>query len=75
MSQDNKQPPEIPKKIVAITAVLLSVCVGIYAALVQNIAVGGDPIGAIWASIGYTALLCFTLFKTGSVSKSIFSAH
>jgi hypothetical protein len=55
--------------------VLIMVCVGIYAVLVQSIAIGGDPIGAIWSVIGYTILLCFTLFKTGSVSKSIFGAH
>ena len=35
----------------------------------------GDPIGAIWGCVGYTVLLCFMLFKTGSISKSIFGAH
>ena len=54
---------------------LFLVCVGIYAVLVQGIATGGDPIGAIWGIIGYTVLLCFMLFKTGSISKSIFGAH
>ena len=34
-----------------------------------------DIIGAIWSCVGYTVLLCFTLFKTGSLAKSIFSAH
>jgi hypothetical protein len=43
--------------------------------LVQGIAVSGDPIGAIWTATGYTVLLCFTMFKTGAVSKSIFGAH
>ena len=32
-------------------------------------------IAAIWTCIGYTVLLCFTLFKTSSLSKAIFSAH
>ena len=54
---------------------LIIVCVAIYAALVQNIAVGTDISYAIWTCMGYTVLLCFTLFKTGSMVKSIFSAH
>lgn len=54
---------------------LIIVCVAIYAALVQNIAVGTDISYAIWTCMGYTVLLCFTLFKTGSMAKSIFSAH
>lgn len=56
-------------------AFLIMVCVGIYAVLVQTIATTGDISGAIWACMGYTVLLCFTLFKTGSLAKSIFSAH
>ena len=54
---------------------LILVCVGIYAVLVQNIAAGGDPIGAIWGTVGYTVLLCFMLFKTGTIARSIFGAH
>ena len=50
-------------------------CVGIYGVLVQGISTSGDPIGAIWGCVGYTVLLCFMLFKTGSISKSIFGAH
>jgi len=60
---------------VGFQGLLIMVCVAIYAVLVQSIATGGDPIGAIWGAIGYTVLLCFTLFKTGSISKSIFGAH
>lgn len=60
---------------VGFQGLLIMVCVAIYAVLVQGIAVGGDPIGAIWTCLGYTVLLCFTLFKTGSVAKSIFGAH
>ena len=56
-------------------AFLIMVCVGIYAVLVENIAVGSDITGAIWSCMGYTVLLCFTLFKTGSLAKSLFAAH
>ena len=56
-------------------AFLIVVCVGVYAVLVQSIAVETDVIKAIWTSIGYMVLLCFTLFKTSSLSKSIFNAH
>lgn len=50
-------------------AFLIMVCVGIYAVLVQNIAVGDDITVAIWECMGYTVLLCYTLFKTGSLAK------
>ena len=60
---------------VAFQGFLILVCVAIYAVLVQSIATSGDPIGAVWAVLGYTVLLCFTLFKTGSLAKSIFGAH
>ena len=56
-------------------AFLIIVCVGIYAVLVQNIAVDSDISAAIWTCMGYTVLLCFTLFKTGSLAKSVFNAH
>lgn len=59
----------------AFQAFLIIVCVAIYAALVQNISVNSDISYAIWTCMGYTVLLCFTLFKTGSMAKSIFSAH
>ena len=60
---------------VGFQGMLILVCVAIYAVLIQGIATGGDPIGAIWGCIGYTVLLCFMLLKTGTISKSIFSAH
>ena len=50
-------------------------CMAIYAVLVQGIAAGDDMMGAIWTCVGYTVLLCFVLFKTGSLSKSIWGAH
>lgn len=58
-------------------AFLIIVCVAIYAVLVKTISldVTGDVNAAIWTCIGYTVLLCFTLFKSGSVAKGIFGAH
>lgn len=60
---------------VGFQGLLILLCVGIYGVLVQSISTSGDPIGAIWGCVGYTVLLCFMLFKTGSISKSIFGAH
>lgn len=59
----------------AFQAFLIIVCVAIYAVLVQNIAVADNISTAIWTCMGYTVLLCFSLFKTGSLAKSIFNAH
>ena len=56
-------------------AFLLMVCVAIYAVLVESIAIDTEISKAIWMCMGYTVLLCFTLFKTASLSKSIFNAH
>jgi hypothetical protein len=56
-------------------AFLIMVCVGIYAVLVRSISTDADIIAAIWTCMGYTVLLCFALFKTGSLAKSIFNAH
>ena len=60
---------------VGFQGLLILLCVGIYGVLVQGISTSGDPIGVIWGCVGYTVLLCFMLFKTGSISKSIFGAH
>ena len=60
---------------VGFQGMLILVCVAIYAVLIQSIAVGGDPIGAIWGTIGYTVLLCYCLFKTGSIARSVLGAH
>ena len=54
---------------------LIMVCVGIYAVLIQSIAFSSDIIGTLWGIVGYTILLAFTLFKTGSVAKSVLHAH
>ncbi len=59
----------------AFQAFLIIVCVAIYAVLIGNIATESDIIAAIWTCMRYTVLLCFTLFKTSSLAKSLFNAH
>lgn len=54
---------------------LILICVAIYALLISSVAYSSDIIATLWGIVGYTVLLCFTLFKTGSLAKSIFSAH
>ncbi len=54
---------------------LILICVGIYAVMVQGIAFTDDVIGSIWGVMGYTVLLCFTLFKTGTLAKGVFNCH
>ena len=56
-------------------AFLIMVCVAIYSVLVQNISVSTDISNAIWTCMGYTVLLCFCLFKTSSLARSVFNAH
>ena len=54
---------------------LILICVGIYAVLIQSIAFSSDIIGSLWGVMGYTILLAFTLFKTGTIAKSILHSH
>ena len=54
---------------------LIMVCVGIYAVLVNNITVADNLHSAIFSLAAYTVILCFSLFKSGALAKSIFSAH
>lgn len=54
---------------------LIMICVGIYAVLIQNLTFSDNIISSIWGVMGYTVLLAFTLFKTGSLAKSVFAAH
>lgn len=54
---------------------LIMICVGIYAVLIQNLSFSDNIISGIWGVMGYTVLLAFTLFKTGSLAKSVFAAH
>ncbi len=53
----------------------IMVCIAIYSVLVSNIGSAANIHGAIWSCAGYTLLLCFSLFKTSSISRSIFNAH
>ena len=53
----------------------IMVCVAIYTVLVSEIGGAGNIHLAIWSCAGSTVLLCFSLFKTGAVSKSILNAH
>jgi len=59
---------------VAFQGFLIMVCVAIYAVLVGSISTAANIHVAIWTVVGYTALLCFMLLKTGGLAKSIFSA-
>lgn len=54
---------------------LIMICVGIYAVLIRNLSFSDNIISSIWGVMGYTVLLAFTLFKTGSLAKSVFAAH
>lgn len=54
---------------------LIMICVGIYAVLIQSVAFSTDIIASIWGVMGYTVLLAFTLFKTGTLAKSVLNAH
>ena len=54
---------------------LIIICVGIYAVMIQTVAFTSDIVGSLWSVMGYTVLLAFTLFKTGTIAKSVLSAH
>lgn len=60
---------------VAFQGFLIMVCIAIYAVLLQTATYASNIHLAIWGCVAYTVLLCFTLFKTGSLAKSIFSSH
>lgn len=53
----------------------IMVCVGIYAVLVNEMVIASNLHSAIFSVAAYTVILCFSLFKTGSLAKSIFHAH
>ena len=53
----------------------IMVCVGIYSALVASVAVAANLHTALWSVAAYTVILCFSLFKTGSLAKSVLNAH
>ena len=54
---------------------LIMICVGIYAVLVNTLTVADNLHSAIFSISAYTVILCFSLFKTGALAKSIFHAH
>ena len=54
---------------------LIMICVGIYAVLIQSVSFSDNILTSLWGVMGYTVLLCFTLFKTGTLAKSVFNAH
>jgi len=60
---------------VAFQGFLIMVCIAIYAVLLNSTAFSSNIHTVIWGVVGYTVLLCFSLFKTGSLAKSIFNAH
>ena len=53
----------------------IMVIVGIYCVLVNEMTVAANIHSALFSIAAYTVVLCFALFKTGSISKSIFNAH
>lgn len=59
----------------AIQGFFIMICVGIYAVLVSGISVAGNLHTALWSVAAYTVILCFSLFKTGSLAKSVTAAH
>ena len=54
---------------------LIMICVGIYAVLVGEMVLADNLHSAIFSLAAYTVILCFSLFKSGALAKSIFSAH
>jgi len=53
----------------------IMVCVGIYSVLVASLSVAGNLHTALWSVAAYTVILCFSLFKTGSLAKSVLNSH
>lgn len=59
----------------AFQAFLMMVCVGIYGVLVATIQVTANLHASLFGVGAYTVLLCYTLFKTGSLSRQVFNSH
>lgn len=53
----------------------IMVCLAVYTVLVSGIGSAANIHAAVWTRAGYTVPLCFSLFKTSAVSRSIFGAH
>ena len=54
---------------------LIMICVGIYTVLINNMIIAANIHSALFSVAAYTVILCFSLFKTGSLAKSLFNAH
>ena len=54
---------------------LIVICVGGYAVLINDVIIAANIHSALFSVAAYTVILCFSLFKTGSLSKSLFNAH
>ena len=54
---------------------LIMICVGIYAVLVNDMIIADNLHSAIFSLAAYTVILCFSLFKSGTLAKSILNAH
>lgn len=59
----------------AFQGLFIMVIVGIYSALVKDILIVSDLHSMLMRIGMYSIVLCLTLFKTSSISKSIFNAH
>ena len=59
----------------AFQAFLIMVCVAIYSVLVAGIQYTDNLSSSLFGVMAYTVVLCFSLFKPGALSKSIFNAH
>ena len=59
----------------ALQGFFIMVCVGIYSVLVSTITVSANLHSALWQVMAYTVLLCFALFNTASISRSVLHAH
>lgn len=59
---------------VGFQGMLILVCVAIYAVLIQGIATGGDPIGAIWGAVGYTVCSALCCSRPGRLQKYLWRA-
>jgi hypothetical protein len=59
----------------AIQGFFMMVCVGIYAVLVNSMTISANIHMALFSVAAYTVILCFALFRTNSLAKSVMGAH
>lgn len=53
----------------------IMVIVGIYCVLINQMTIASNVHSALFSVAAYTVILCFALFKTSGISKSIFNAR